>query len=126
MKQEDLGDNCGYCQGCKACLLSELQRISRGGCGRELLVELSTKVLEEVNKSSCVATTSLIAYVVEGVLGLFWEVSRNCVKEDITVQHSCSRRNVLIADGVFIVDEGENCQECSQNSTLFTQFLFTS
>ena len=39
----------------------ELQRISRGGCGGDLSIERSAKVLEEVNKSGCVTTVALIA-----------------------------------------------------------------
>ena len=86
----------------------ELQRISGGRCGGDLSIERSAKVLKEVNKSGCVTTVALITYVEESVFDLLWEMTWNCVIENITVQRSCSRRSVAITNRVFSVDEGED------------------
>ena len=40
---------------------SELQRISRRGCGGNLSIKGGTKILKKVNKSGCVATVALIS-----------------------------------------------------------------
>ena len=86
----------------------EFQRISGGGCGRNLSIKGSAKVLKEINKSGCVATVALIAYIEKSVFDLFRKMTRNCIIEDITVQRSCSRRSVAITNGVFSVDEGKD------------------
>ena len=67
--------------------------------------------MKEVNKSGCVATVALIAYVEESVFYLLGKMTRNCIKENITVQRSCSRRSVAITNGVFSVDKGEYREE---------------
>ena len=64
--------------------------------------------MKEINKSGCVATVALISYVEESVFDLLRKITRNCIKENITVQCSCSRRSVVITNGVFSVDKGEN------------------
>ena len=86
----------------------ELQRISGRGCGRDLSIERSTKVLKEINKSGCVATVALISYIEESAFYLLWEMTWNCIIKNITVQRSCSRRSVAITNGVFCVDKGED------------------
>ena len=63
--------------------------------------------MKEVNKSGCVATVALISYVKESVFDLLRKMTRNCIKENVTVQRSCSRRSVAITNGVFSVDKGE-------------------
>ena len=64
--------------------------------------------MKEINKSGCVTTVSLIGYVEESIFDLFREMSRNCIKEDITVQCSCSGRSVVITNGVFSVNKGKD------------------
>ena len=64
--------------------------------------------MKEVNKSGCVTTVALISYIEKSVFYLLRKITRNCIKEDITVQRSCSRRSVAITNGVFSVDKGEN------------------
>ena len=64
--------------------------------------------MEEINKCGCVTTVALIAYVEESAFNLLREMTRNCVKEDVTVQCSCSRRGVVVANGVFSVNKGED------------------
>ena len=64
--------------------------------------------MEEVYKSGCVTTVSLIAYIEKSIFDLFRKMTGNCIIENITVQRSCSRRSVTITDGVFSVDEGED------------------
>ena len=86
----------------------ELQRIRGGGCGGDLSIERSAKVLKEINKSGCVTTFALITYIEESVFNLLWEMTWNCIIENITVQRSCSRRSIGITNGVFSVDKGEN------------------
>ena len=63
--------------------------------------------MKEINKGGCVTTVALIAYVEKSVFNLLRKMTRNYVKENITVQHSCSRRGVVITNGVFGVDKGE-------------------
>ena len=86
----------------------EFQRISGGGCRRDLSIERSAKVLKEINKGSCVATVALISYIEESVFYLLWKITRNCIIENITVQRSCSRRSVAITNRVFCVNKGED------------------
>ena len=86
----------------------ELQRINGGGCGRNLSIKGGAKVLEEINKSGCVATVALISYIKESVFYLLRKMTRNCIKENITVQRSCSWRSVVITNRVFSIDKGEN------------------
>ena len=62
--------------------------------------------MKEINKSGCVATITLIAYVEESIFDLLREMTRNCIKENITVQCSCSRGGVMITNRVFSVDKG--------------------
>ena len=64
--------------------------------------------MKEINKSGCVTTVALIAYIEKGVFDLFWKMTRNCIIENITVQCSCSRRSVAITNRVFSVDKGED------------------
>ena len=63
----------------------EFQRISGGGCGGNLSIKGSAKVLKEVNKCGCVTTVALITYVEESVFYLLRKMTRNCIKENITV-----------------------------------------
>ena len=86
----------------------KLQRISGGRCGGNLSIKGSAKVLKKVNKSGCVTTVALIAYIEKSVFDLFRKVTRNCIIKNITVQRSGSRRSVAITNGVFSVDEGED------------------
>ena len=86
----------------------ELQRISGGGCGGNFSIKGGAKVLKKINKSGCVTTVDLIAYIEKSVFDLFRKMTRNCIIENITVQCSCSRRSIAITNGVFSVDEGKN------------------
>ena len=72
------------------------------------MIKGGAKVLKEINKCGCITTVALIAYIKESVFDLLRQMTGNCVKEDITVQRSCSRRGIVITDGVFSIDEGEN------------------
>ena len=83
----------------------ELQRISGGGCGRNLSIKGGAEVLKKINKGSCVATVALISYIEKSVFYLLWKMTWNCIVENITVQRSCSRRSVAVTNGVFSVDE---------------------
>ena len=86
----------------------KLQRISGRRCGRDLSIERDAKVLKKINKGCCVTTVALITYVKKSVFDLLREMTRNCIKENITVQRSCSRRGVVVTNGVFSVNKGEN------------------
>ena len=76
--------------------------------------------MKEINKSSCVTTVALIAYVEKSIFNLLRKMTRNCIKENITVQRSCSRGGVVITNGVFSVDKGEygesDCAERKRSS----------
>ena len=72
------------------------------------MIKGGAEVLKEINKSGCVTTVALITYVEESVFYLLRKMTRNCVKENITVQRSCSRRGIVVANGVFSVDKGED------------------
>ena len=63
--------------------------------------------MKEINKSGCVTTIALIAYIKKSVFDLFREMTRNCIRGDVTVQRSCSRRGVVITNGVFSIDKGK-------------------
>ena len=63
----------------------EFQRISGGGCGGNLSIKGGAKVLKKVYKSGCVATITLISYVEKRVFYLLRKMTRNCIKENITV-----------------------------------------
>ena len=86
----------------------------------KLFNKRGTKVLKEINKSGCVATVALISYVKKSVFDLLRKMTRNCIKENITVQRSCSRRGVAITNGIFSVDKGEyrecDCAEGKRSS----------
>ena len=71
------------------------------------MIKGGAKVLKKVNKRGCVTTITLISYIKKSVFNLIREITRNCIKENITVQRSCSRRGVAITNGVFSVDKGE-------------------
>ena len=98
----------------------ELQRISGGWCGGDFLIKWNAKVLKEINKCSCITTVALISYVEKSVFYLLRKITRNCIKENITVQRSCSWRSVMITNGVFSVDKGEyregDCAEGKRSS----------
>ena len=79
------------------------------------MIKGGTKVLKEINKSSCVTTVALIAYIEKSIFELFRKMTGNCIKENIAVQHSCSGRGVVITNRVFSVDKGEDGEsDCAE------------
>ena len=108
------------CQGCKACLLFRAPEDQWRGMWGKPFGKRKYKSLEgSLQKQLCYNRCLDRLYQKE----CFWlaqEDDQELYKENITVQCSCSRRGVVVTNGVFSIDKGEDGEsDCAERKRSF-------